>query len=219
MIPTVQILENSDTGKEPHAMALDITLYEYSPSRSKQARWTLLELGLEFRSIEGLDILHSDELNQVNPMGKVPAVVINGEALFEAAAICTCLADLVPEKGLIAPSGTRERALHNQWLSFSLTELEAYLWSNARNTFVLPEEQRITALFEQNNKAFVHAAKVLDKVLEGTDYLVGNRFSVTDIIVGSTVNWGNSAGLLEQTPNLQNYLRRLKERPNCTLKR
>jgi len=198
-------------------MALDITLYEYSMSRSKQARWTLLELGLEFRAIEGRAILHSDELKRVNPMGKVPAVVIDGKPLFEAAAICTYLADLVPDKGLIAPSGTYERALHLQWASFALTEMEAYLWSNARNTFVLPEGQRITALFEQNNKAYIHAAKVLDKVLADTDYLVGKQFSVTDILVGFNLNWGNLSGLLEQSPNLQKYLDRLKERPHCTL--
>ena len=198
-------------------MALDITLYEYGPSRSKQVRWTLLELGLEFKAVEGLELLHSDRLNKVNPMGKVPAVVIDGKPLFEAAAICTYLADLVPEKGLIAAADTYERALHLQWVSFALTELEAFVWSNARNTFVLPEEMRITALFEQNNRAYIHAAKVLDNVLAGSDYLVDNRFSVTDILVGFTVNWGNAVGLLEQTPNLQKYLARLKERPHCTL--
>jgi glutathione S-transferase len=198
-------------------MKPDITLYEVGPSRSKQVRWTLLELDLEFRSVEGMEILHSDELKKVNPMGKVPAVVIDGEPLFEAAAICTYLADLVPGKELVALSGTRARALHMQWVSFALTEMEAYLWSNSRNTFVLPEEQRITALFEQNIKAFTRAAKVLDGVLENTNYLVGNRFSVTDILVGFTVSWGNYAGLLEQTPNLQKYLERLKERPHCTL--
>ena len=198
-------------------MALDITLYEYGPSRSKQAHWALQELGLEFKSISGLEILHSDELNKVNPMGKVPAVVIDGEPLFEAAAICTYLADLVPEKGLIAASGTRERALHLQWVSFALTEMEAYLWSNARNTFVLPEEQRITALFDQNKKAFKHAASVLDNVLSSADYLVANQFSITDILVGFTVNWGDLSGLLLQAPNLQRYLERLKKRPDCTL--
>ena len=198
-------------------MSLDITLYEYGPSRSKQARWALLELGLEFHAVEGRNILHSDELKRVNPMGKVSAVVIDGEPLFEAAAICTHLADLVPEKELIAPAGTQERALHMQWVSFALTEMEAYLWSNARNTFVLPEEERNTALFEQNAKAYVRAAIVLDKVLQDTDYLVGNRFSVTDILVGFIVNWGNGVKLLEKTPNLQKYLVRLKERPHCTL--
>ena len=198
-------------------MALDITLYEYGPSRSKQARWALLECGLEFKAVGDLNILHSEELKKVNPMGKVPAMVINGEPLFEAAAICTYLADLVPEKGLIAPSGTRERALHLQWVSFALTEMEAYLWSDARNTFVLPEEQRTTALFEQNRAAFVHAARVLDKVLGDTDYLINDRFSVTDILVGFTVNWGKGADLLDELPNLQKYLDRLKARPHCTL--
>ena len=198
-------------------MSLDITLYEYGPSRSKQARWALLECGLEFKAVSGIEILHSEELKKVNPMGKVPAVVINGEPLFEAAAICTYLADLVPEKGLIARSGTRERALHLQWVSFALTEMEAYLWSNARNTFVLPEEERIKALFEQNAKAFHHAAKVLDNVLAESDYLVGNRFSITDLLVGFTLNWGKIAGLLKDFPNLQTYLERLKERPHCTL--
>ncbi|MGB5488299.1 MAG: glutathione S-transferase family protein [Lysobacterales bacterium] len=198
-------------------MTLDITLYEYGPSRSKQARWALLECDLEFKVIGGLEILHSEELKKVNPMGKVPAVLINGEPLFEAPAICTYLADLVPEKKLIAPSGTRERALHLQWVSFALTEMEAYVWSNARNTFVLPKEQRIKALFEQNNEAFIHAAKVLDTVLSKSDYLVGNRFSITDLLVGFTVNWGNGAGLLKECPNLHKYLDRLKERPHCTL--
>jgi glutathione S-transferase len=208
---------NPDNLKGNIMMTLDITLYEYGPSRSKQARWALLECGLEFQAISGIEILHSEELKKVNPMGKVPAVVINGEPLFEAAAICTHLADLVPEKGLVAPSGTRDRALHLQWVSFALTEMEAYLWSNARNTFVLPKEERITALFEQNNKAFLHAAKVLESVLAKTDYLVGNRFSVTDILVGFTLNWGKGAGLLEKFPNLQNHLDRLKKRPHCTL--
>lgn len=198
-------------------MAPDITLYEYGPSRSKQVRWTLLELGLEFSSFEGMELLHSDEIKKVNPMGKVPAVLIDGAALFEGAAICSHLADLVPEKALISPSGTWERALHMQWVSFAQTEMEAYVWSNSRNTFVLPKEQRITALFEQNAKAYVKAAKVLDNVLQDSDFLVGNRFSVTDILVGFVVNWGNGAKLLGQTPNLQKYLARLKERQHCTL--
>ena len=198
-------------------MTHDITLYEYGPSRSKQVRWALLELGLEFKAIGDLSILHTEELKKVNPMGKVPAVIIDGEPLFEAAAICTYLADLVPEKELIATSGTLERALHLQWVSFALTEMEAYVWSNARNTFVLPEDKRITALFDQNSKAYRHAAKILDKALADCDYLIGNRFTVTDILVGFVVNWGNMAGLLEDRPNLQEYLVRLKERPHCTL--
>ena len=198
-------------------MALDIVLYEYKMSRSRQVRWALQELELEFEAKEGLHLLHSEELTKVSPLGKVPAVLINGEPLFESAAICTYLADLVPEKGLIAASGTRERALHLQWVSFALTELEAYLWSNARNTFVLPEDKRITALFKQNAAAFVQNAQALEKHLTDHSYMVADQFSVTDILVGFTVNWGNGAGLLNDFQQLQSYLERLKARPHSTL--
>ena len=32
---------------------MSITLYELQPTRSARARWTLLELGIAFESIEG----------------------------------------------------------------------------------------------------------------------------------------------------------------------
>lgn len=42
---------------EKNTTELDIILYEYGPSRSKQARWALNELGLEFKAIGDLNIL------------------------------------------------------------------------------------------------------------------------------------------------------------------
>lgn len=202
---------------QPENTQPEIILYEYAPSRSKQVRWTLLELELEFESKEGREYLHSEELKRVSPMGKVPAVLIDGEPLFESAAICTCLADLVPEKALIAAAGTRERALHLQWTSFALTEMEAYLWSNARNTFVLPKDKRITALFEQNNQAVQTAARVLEAHLTDNKYLISNQFSIADILVGFTLGWAKGFSLLDSSPRLLAYLERLQERPNCPL--
>ncbi len=200
--------------------AVDVTLYELSPSRSVRCQWTLRELDLAYTSISDDSLFHSEELVKVHPLGKLPAAVINGKPLFESAAICTYLADLVPEKELIAPTGTWERGLHDQWVSFCLTEMEAYLWSTARNTldFIQPEEKHVTAIIEQNNEMFLLAATALDKALGDTDYLVGNKFSVTDIIVGLTVNWGNSQGLIGDLPNLLRYRERLHERPLCPLK-
>jgi glutathione S-transferase len=196
---------------------MDITLYEFGPSRSKKVRWALQELELEFESIEGRHLLHSDELKKIHPLGKLPAVIIDGKPLFEASAICTYLADLAPEMGLISPSGTRARAIHDQWVSFCLTELEAHLWCNSRNTFVLPEEKRLPAIFEQNNEAFCQAASVLEVELGNRNYLVEDRFSVTDIIVGFALKWGQSQQLLENMPNLLAYIHRLVDRTHCTL--
>ena len=95
--------------------------------------------------------------------------------------------------------------------------MEAWLWNTTVNRFVLPPEQRIEAGFEQNAVMYNRAASMLNDVLSDQDYLVEDRFTVTDIIVGWTVNWGPRQGLLNGLTGLQDYLERPFERPHCTV--
>lgn len=196
---------------------MDITLYEFGPTRSARVRWALLELELPFTSREDRSLIRSDELTKLHPLGKLPAIVIDGNAMFESAAICTWLADSAPSKGLIAPPGSWCRAMHEQWSYFALAEMEAHVWSTARNTFVYPEEKRIDAIIPQNDFEFRRAAKALDQALDDKSYLVSNRFSVTDIIVAYAASWGRNKGLTSQCPNVDRWLDTLYEREHCTL--
>lgn len=197
---------------------VDIRLFEADGSRSVRCRWTLLEAGIDYESAPaGLKGAARPELGKVHPLKLLPAAVIDGKPLMESAAIATFIADQVPEKALIGKPGNWARALHDQWVTFALTEMEAWLWSSARNTFVLPEEDRVPAIFKQNSEAYQRAAAVVDSALSDDDYLVENRFTVTDIIVGYTVNWGRRAKLNDDLPNLGRYLERLWQRPHCTL--
>ena len=41
---------------------------------------------------------------------------------------------------------------------YALTEMEAWLWNTAVNSYVLPEAQRIDSGFEQNAKMFRRSA-------------------------------------------------------------
>lgn len=195
-----------------------ITLFEFAPTRSARCHWTLREAGLAFESVGGSpEILGSEDLAAVHPLRKLPAALIDGKPLFESGAISTAIADLVPEKDLIAKPGTWGRCLHDQWTQFALTEMESWLWANFRNTFVLPEEQRISACLEQNIDLYKRSAAVLDAALADIDFLVENRFTVTDIIVGYTANMGRRRGYLDGLSNLNTYLERLFARPHCTL--
>lgn len=198
---------------------MKIILYESPTSRAQRCTWTLNEIGADYESVSGHDVIGSDGLKKIHPLGKVPAIVIDGKPLIESAAICTYLADQFPESQLIAAPGTWERALHDQWVSFCLSEMEAWLWSTAINTFVLPKEERIAAVTEQNAKLFSASAAVVDKALEKSSYLVDDRFTVTDIIMGFTISWANYYKLLKPYNNLQNYLDRLCERPHCSLEK
>ena len=197
---------------------MDIRLFEADGSRSVRCRWTLLEADIDFEPAPaGRKGSARPELEKIHPLKMLPAALFDGKPMIESAAIATYIADLAPEKNLIAMPGTWARALHDQWVSFALTQMEAWLWSTARNTFVLPEEDRVPAVFKQNSEAYQRAAAVMDQALGEDDYLVENRFSVTDIIAGYTVNWGRRANQNDDLPNLRSYLERLWQRPHCTL--
>jgi len=194
---------------------MTITLYEFTPTRSARVRWTLLELGVPFESIEGQEVFALPALAEIHPMSKLPALRDDGRPLFESAAICTWLADSHPEAGLIAPSGTWGRALHDQWTAFTLAEVEANLWHTARNLFIYPEAERVPAVYEQNAKEARRGLAVLDGALAGKTWLVEDRFSVTDIFVGYVVAWGHMQGMTADLPNLTAYGERLLARPLC----
>ena len=199
-----------------------IKLFELGPTRSARCRWTLLEAGLEYESIGNRpDIIGSEELRKVHPLGKLPAAFIDGRPLFESAAISTAIADLVPEKDLVAKPGTWSRALHDQWVCFALTEMEPWVSSTELNSldFVLPKDQHVPAIIQQNSMMFRRSAAALEEVLGKTAYLVEGRFTVTDIIVGYTINFGHEQGLVSEFPNLMAYLKRLYQREHCTLVR
>ena len=198
---------------------MNVTLYGVGANRSARCRWALDEAGVEYTSIDRHELGSPDGLRQFHPLAKVPAVVIDGQRLFESAAICTYIADRVSAANLVAKPGTFARAEHDQWVAFCLSEMEAWLWNSAVNTFVLPEEKRIGAGLEQNVKMFKRSALVLDAHLAQHDYLVEDRFTVTDIIVGWCVNWGRRQGHLGECPALGRYLERLLARPKCALAR
>lgn len=196
---------------------MSVTLYEFLPTRSARVRWTLLELDVPFESVEGRDVMGSAQLLKVHPLGKLPAIEDDGRPLFESAAICTWLADKHADRGLAAGAGTWDRALHDQWVCFALAEVEAHLWSSFRNTFVYPEEKRLPVIIEQNNAEVARSLPVLDAYLADHDYLVGDKFSVTDIIVGFTINWARNDGLTKDFDSLNAYVARLRARPLCAL--
>jgi glutathione S-transferase len=92
-----------------------IKLFELGPTRSARVRWMLLEAELTYDSAgNSVEVFRNAELRRIHPLGKLPAAIIDGKPLFESAAIVTAIADLVPEKGLIAGPGTWSRNLHYQ---------------------------------------------------------------------------------------------------------
>ncbi len=191
-------------------------LFGFSPTRATRPMWTFAELGIDYEPVtEG--VFKHPELKNYHPLGRIPALDVDGKGLFESAAICTYLADLHPEKGLISRSGTWERALHDQWTSFVLTEMEAWGWSTFRSTNIVPDEEKIPEMYDFNRNAYRSSAAALEMALADSEYLINNTFSVTDIIVGWTCHFSQGLGYNAGFDNINAYVARLMERPACAL--
>ena len=58
------------------------------------------------------------------------------------------------------------------------------------------------------------AAEAVANALDGSEYLVGDRFTVADVLIGSALGFASPAGFPEALPApLKAYVARLQERP------
>jgi glutathione S-transferase len=96
---------------------------------------------------------------------------------------------------------------------YSMATLEPPVLQIFLNTVMLPEEKRSPAVAEEARKTFAGVANVLVQALTSKPYLLGNEFSAADIMIGSTLAWGSFMGLLAGQPVLEDYVKRLIERP------
>jgi glutathione S-transferase len=192
-------------------------LYEFGPSRSIRARWTLQELDVPFESVV-VNMLRGEHKSpdylKVNPAGKLPALVDGNLVLTESMVIAIYLAEKYAEKGFI-PSGPVERAEFNRWILFTATELEQPLWRIARNTSLYPEDQRQPSDVARAAADFRPMAEVLQDHLDGRDYVAGDRVTVADFTLAYTLDWANEAGLLGEFPGLHAYMERMYRRPRA----
>jgi glutathione S-transferase len=195
-------------------------LYEFAPTRSIRARWTLQELGVEFEAVT-VNLLAGDhrrpEFLALNPAGKIPVLVDGDLVLTESIAIVVYLAEKYPEKGLM-PTDPSARAQAMRWLLFTTTELEQPLWRIARHTALYPEEKRLPGEVALAREDFAAMVQVLDRHMKNREYVVGDTVTVADFVVAYTLDWAQLVGLLEGLPRLEGYMERMYDRPRAPMR-
>ncbi|MFD1560093.1 glutathione S-transferase family protein [Paraburkholderia silviterrae] len=192
-------------------------LYGFAGTRSQRALWGLKEVDADFEFIS-VNLLEGEhkrpEFLRLNPAGKVPVLVDGDRVIPESAAIVLYLADKYPEKGLL-PTDLEERAQVYRWTLFAVTELEQPLWRITRHSFLYPPDKRSPADIELARADFITMAAVLDKHLEGREFIVGDRLTVADCVTAYLMDWANEVQLIDTFPRLQAYLERLYARPEA----
>lgn len=185
-----------------------IRFYTNPRSRGAMVRWMLEEIGQPYET-QVLDYgttMKSPEYLAINPMGKVPAIVHDGQVVTEVAAICAYLAETFPEAGL-APTPA-ERAAYYRWLFFGAGPLEAAVVNQALGVVVPPDRKGMVGY-----GSFDDAVAALEGWLAASPFVAGDRFTAADVYVGSQVGWGMMFKTLPQRPAFVAYWDRLKDRP------
>jgi glutathione S-transferase len=195
-------------------------LYEFAPTRSIRARWTLQELELDFDAVT-VNLAKGEHLKPefmaINPAAKLPVLVDGEIVLTESAAIVLYLAEKHPQKRLM-PTDVRGRAELNRWLLFTVTELEQPLWRISKHTNLYPEADRIPAAVTLARRDFTQIIGVLDTRLRERPYVLGEHVSVGDFVLAYTLDWANELKLLDDRPTLRSYMERMYARPKAAMR-
>ena len=160
-------------------------LYGAPQTRSVQAVWMLEECGARYERVL-VDIRggaqHTPEYHAINPMEKVPALVDGEVRVAETGAICAYLADRFPEAELAPRIHDPERGRYLQWLFFSGSCVEPSFMEKVLGIDVNPSQA-----------GWGNYAKVLDVLEEGVGdgpWLLGDRFTAADVVIGSGLYFG-----------------------------
>jgi glutathione S-transferase len=186
----------------------EIIFYTNPMSRGRITRWMLEEVSAPYRT-ELLDFtttMKAPHYLAVNPMGKVPAIIHDGQVVTECAAICAYLADAFPHAGL-APKPS-ERADYYRWMFFAAGPLESAVTAKALGV-VVPGERKAMVGYG----SFDEVLAVLEDLLSSRPFVTGDRFTAADVYVGSQIRWGLGFGTIPTRPAFTAYSERLGLRP------
>ncbi len=193
-----------------------LKVYGYPNTRSVRITWLLEELALPY-TYERVDMQHGQHRSEAflskNPAGRIPLLETEHGLISESGAIINYLASLKPDAELIPSLSSYRRAIYDQWLFFTLTELEQPLWSIAKHTFALPKEQRCEAVIASAQWEFQRALKVLAQGLGDKPYMLGDRFTALDVPLAHTLFWAMAAKQPIEQANINDYIGRMAVRP------
>lgn len=171
-----------------------LKLYGGARSRASIVQWYLEELQLPYEFVK-LDMQAGEHLQpayrEINPFGKVPAIVDGDITLWESGAILLYLAERY------AHETPQERVISAQWILFANATL-------GPNTFNEAMRDRETPRLMQP----------LDEILGRQAFITGDRFTVADVAVGSILAYIPLLLKLDlsEYSNVVDYMNRMAER-------
>lgn len=187
---------------------MSLVLYHHPWSRAANVVWMLEELGQPYE-LRFVDLRKGEqkgpEHRARNPMGKLP-VLVDGEALVtETAAIGVYLADRYA-LGRLAPAlDDPARGTYLRWCFYAPSVIEPGCLAHAEGWTYRPGAA--------GWGTYEELLATLEQGLGAGPWLLGDRFTMADMVLGSTLRWMLQFKMIDPRPAFTAYVERLEARP------
>ena len=127
-------------------------------------------------------------IQQVNPLGKVPCLIMeDGTAMIDSRVMVEYLDTLTPVCKLLPQNG-RERADIKCWEALADGILDAAVLVRLERTLRAPEQQSAQWVARQMSKVTAGLATLAQK-LDESPYCAGTHYTLADVAVGCMLGW------------------------------
>jgi GST-like protein len=199
---------------------MNIVLYRAPMSSAVAVASVLNELQVPHERIT-LDLQKGEQTKPaflaLNPNGKVPTLVVDGRPLFEALAIMQWLGERFGVAKKLWPAAedpARFDAL--AWSTWSYVTLGSVLqrYYIAGST-MSPKELHHAPIAEHAKAQVLDLFGLLEARLAKQPFMLGESFSILDVIVASPLLWADACGLSASgQPALSAWVEKCKARPS-----
>ena len=197
---------------------MSVVLYGSQSTASLVVHWLLIELGIE-HELHQLDFERREQKSPgylaINPAGRVPTLLIDGQVLTESAAIAMHLADLHPQAGLAPAPGTAARGAYYRWMCFCV-----YTLMPAYRAWFYPDEPagaEHADAARECARGQIEAAwqQVDDHLRRNGPWMLGAERSAVDFVLTMLMRWSrNMPRPVDAWPALHAYAQRMKALPS-----
>lgn len=187
---------------------MTLKLLHHPFTRAAGAVWMLEEVGEPYELVY-VDIRKGEhkqpDFKSKNRMGKIPTLLDGDHVVTEAAAIALYLADRYALGRLAPAPDAPERAAYLRWSFYAPSVIEPGCAAHSSEW-----------AFEPSRIGWGTYEEMLDTVSEAIGdgpWLLGEQFTMADVVFGGTVRWMTQFGMMEKRPEYLAYVERLDARP------
>ena len=159
----------------------------------RKVRVVMAEKKLDYQLILE-DVWASDAVQKINPLGKVPCLVMEGQdsitgAVFDSRVIVEYVDTLSPV-GKLIPERGRERTEVRTWEALADGVMDAAILARLEQTWGgRPDEQRSQAWVDRQMRKVLASVSAMNQGLGDRAWCSGSHFSLADIAVGCAMGY------------------------------